>query len=118
MRLNRTARNEVQEIAENLPEIELEFIAAEVDARMNQHKTNPLMPALCAFLTKHYDYTAIEMFDEDDEQHEAAEAENVAGLDRCYKYAARMLASEAETLEKATDVYLLRKAEIEEALSK
>ncbi|MDQ0548201.1 RecT family recombinase [Pantoea agglomerans] len=47
----------------------------------------------------------------------AAEAENVAGLDRCYKYAARMLASEAETLEKATDVYLLRKAEIEEALS-
>jgi len=74
MRLNRTARNEVQEIAENLPEIELEFIAAEVDARMNQHKTNPLMPALCAFLTKHYDYTAIEMFDEDDEQHEAAEA--------------------------------------------
>lgn len=47
----------------------------------------------------------------------AAEAENVAVLDRCYKYAARMLASEAETLEKATDVYLLRKAEIEEALS-
>jgi len=48
----------------------------------------------------------------------AAEADNVAGLDRCYKYAARMLASEAETLEKATDVYLLRKAEIEEAHSK
>ena len=46
----------------------------------------------------------------------AAEAENVAGLDRCYKYAARMLASDAETLEKATDVYLLRKAEIEEAI--
>lgn len=48
----------------------------------------------------------------------SAEAEKVAGLDRCYKYAARMLASDAETLEKATDVYLLRKAEIEEALSK
>lgn len=47
----------------------------------------------------------------------AAEAESVAGLDRCYKYAARMLANEAETLEKATDVYLIRKAEIEEALS-
>ncbi|WP_434774111.1 RecT family recombinase [Pantoea agglomerans] len=46
----------------------------------------------------------------------AAEAENVAGLDRCYKYAARMLTSEAETLEKATDIYLLRKAEIEEAI--
>lgn len=74
MRLNRTARNEVQEIAENLPDSELECIAAEVDARMNRHKTNPLMPALCAFLTRHYDYPAIEMFDDDDEQHEAAEA--------------------------------------------
>lgn len=74
MRMNRSARHEVQDIADNLPESELEFIAAEVDARMNQHKTNPLMPALCAFLTKHYDYPAIEMFDEDDEQHESAEA--------------------------------------------
>jgi len=74
MRLNRIARHEVQEIADNLPESELELIAAEVDARMSQHKTNPLMPALRAFLTKHYDYPAIEMFDEDDEQHEAAEA--------------------------------------------
>ncbi|MGC1037574.1 hypothetical protein WKH27_02120 [Pantoea agglomerans] len=74
MRLNRIARQEVQNIAYSLPESELEFIAAEVDARMNQHKTNPLMPALCAFLTKHYDYPAIEIFDEDDEQHEAAEA--------------------------------------------
>lgn len=74
MRLNRTAQNEVQEIAENLPDSELECIAAEVDARMNGHKTNPLMPALCAFLTRHYDYPAIEMFDEDDDQHEAAEA--------------------------------------------
>jgi len=74
MRLNRIARHEVQEIADNLPESELELIAAEVDSRMSQHKTNPLMPALCDFLTKHYDYPAIEMFDEDDEQHEAAEA--------------------------------------------
>lgn len=73
MRLSRTARHEVQHIADSLPESELEFIAAEVDARMNQHKTNPLMPALCAFLTKHFDYPAIEMFDEDDEQHELAE---------------------------------------------
>lgn len=44
----------------------------------------------------------------------AAEAERVAGLDRCYKYAARMLASEAEMLEKATDVYLLHKEELNE----
>ncbi len=45
----------------------------------------------------------------------AAEAENIAGLDRCYKYAARMLANEADTLEKATDVYLLRKVELDKA---
>ncbi|NQS80590.1 RecT family recombinase [Pantoea agglomerans] len=45
----------------------------------------------------------------------SANADSVASLDRFYKYAARMLASEAYTLEKATDVYLLRKAEIEEA---
>ncbi|MCX2201135.1 RecT family recombinase [Pantoea agglomerans] len=47
----------------------------------------------------------------------SANVDSVASLDRFYKYAARMLASEAETLEKATDVYLLRKAEIEETLS-
>ncbi|MEN4974041.1 hypothetical protein ABEH62_09190 [Pantoea eucalypti] len=74
MRLSRTARNEVQDIADSLPDSELERIAAEVDGQMNRHKTNPLMPALCVFLTRHYDYPAIEMFDEDDEQHEAAEA--------------------------------------------
>ena len=45
----------------------------------------------------------------------AAEASSVAELDRCYKYAARMLANEPENLEKATDVYLLRKAELDEA---
>lgn len=45
----------------------------------------------------------------------SANADSVSSLDRFYKYAARMLASEAEILEKATDVYLLRKAEIEEA---
>ncbi|MFB4412734.1 RecT family recombinase [Pantoea sp. ANP04] len=48
----------------------------------------------------------------------SANADSVSSLDRFYKYAVRMLASEAETLEKATDVYLLRKAEIEEAFSK
>lgn len=73
MRLNRTARNEVQDIADGLPESDLELIAAEVDARMIQHNTNPLMPALCAFLTRHYDHPAIEMFDSDDGMHEAAE---------------------------------------------
>ena len=42
----------------------------------------------------------------------AAEADNAAALDRCYKYEARMLANEAENFEKATDVYLLRKVEL------
>lgn len=44
----------------------------------------------------------------------AINEKTVAGLDRCYKYAARMLADEADMLDKATDVYLLRKAEIDE----
>ncbi|QGY29801.1 RecT family recombinase [Pantoea cypripedii] len=44
----------------------------------------------------------------------AAGSESVAGLDKCYKYAAKMLVSEAEVLEKATEVYLFRKAELEE----
>lgn len=45
----------------------------------------------------------------------AADAEFLAGLDKCYKYAARVLANESAILEKATDVFLIRKAEIEEA---
>lgn len=44
----------------------------------------------------------------------AADAESLAGLDKCYKYAARVLANESAILEKATDVFLIRKAEIEE----
>lgn len=45
----------------------------------------------------------------------AASSETITGLDKCYKYAAKVLAENAELLEKATDVYLIRKAEIEEA---
>ncbi|WP_343463519.1 RecT family recombinase [Pantoea sp.] len=45
----------------------------------------------------------------------SANAESVPNLDRYYKYAAKVLAENTEHLEKATDVYLLRKAEIEEA---
>lgn len=44
----------------------------------------------------------------------ASGSESVDGLDKCYKYAAKMLANESELLEKATEVYLFRKAEIEE----
>jgi hypothetical protein len=44
----------------------------------------------------------------------ASGSESVAGLDKCYKYAAKMLANESEVLEKATEVYLFRKAELEE----
>lgn len=43
----------------------------------------------------------------------AINEKTVAGLDRCYRYAARMLANEADMLAKATDVYLLFKAEID-----
>lgn len=73
MRLSRTARQEVQHIASHLPDNELERISAEVDARMSQHKTNPLTPALCDYLARHYDRPAIELFGEDDDQHEAVE---------------------------------------------
>jgi len=45
----------------------------------------------------------------------ASNAESVAGLDKCYKYAAKVLADNVDLLEKATDVYLLRKAELDEA---
>jgi len=45
----------------------------------------------------------------------SASAESVPNLDRYYKYAAKVLAENAEHLEKATDVYLMRKAELDEA---
>lgn len=44
----------------------------------------------------------------------ATGSKEVSGLDKCYKYAAKMLANESEHLEKATEVYLFRKAELEE----
>ena len=73
MKLSWRAKQEVEEIMKNLSESDLERIGDEVDAMMDQHKINPLMTALCAFLSKHFDYPAIEMVDEDDEQYEAAE---------------------------------------------
>lgn len=45
----------------------------------------------------------------------SANADSVSSLDRFYKYAAKVLADNADHLEKATDVYLLRKAELDEA---
>jgi hypothetical protein len=47
----------------------------------------------------------------------AMNAETVSALARCYAYASKVLASTPELLEKATDVFLVRKAEIEEAAS-
>lgn len=73
MKLSWRAKQEVEEIMKNLSETDLERLGDEVDAMMDQHKINPLMTALCAFLPKHFDYPAIEMVDEDDEQYEAAE---------------------------------------------
>ena len=45
----------------------------------------------------------------------ASGAESLTSLDKFYKYAARVLAGTPAELDKATDVYLLRKAELEEA---
>lgn len=47
----------------------------------------------------------------------AMNAETVSALARCYAYASKVLAATPELLEKATDVFLVRKAEIEEAAS-
>lgn len=44
----------------------------------------------------------------------AMNAETVSALARCYAYASKVLTSDSELLEKATDVFLMRKAEIEE----
>ncbi|WP_210453090.1 hypothetical protein [Pantoea ananatis] len=74
MRFNIKAKREIQEIADNLPDYELERIGKEVDANMERHKINPLIAPACQFLTRFFDYPAIEMFDEDDEQHIEAEA--------------------------------------------
>jgi len=73
VKLSWRAKQEVEEIIKNLSEADLERIGEEVDAMMDQHKINPLMTALCSFLPKHFDYPAVEMVDEDDEQYEAAE---------------------------------------------
>lgn len=45
----------------------------------------------------------------------AGGAESLTSLDKFYKYAAKVLAGTPRELDKATDVYLLRKAELEEA---
>ncbi|NIG17478.1 recombinase RecT [Pantoea sp. Al-1710] len=45
----------------------------------------------------------------------SANADSVSSLDRFYKYAAKVLADSTGHLEKATDVYLIRKAELDEA---
>ena len=44
----------------------------------------------------------------------SANTDSVSSLDRYYKYAAKMLAESTEHLDKATDVYLIRKAELDE----
>lgn len=44
----------------------------------------------------------------------ASNASTIAELDKCYKYAARMLASDTELLNIATDVYQIRKEEMRE----
>ncbi|MGY3065934.1 hypothetical protein ACVWYR_001249 [Pantoea agglomerans] len=45
----------------------------------------------------------------------SANADSVPNFNRYYKYAVKVLAENAEHLEKATDVYLVRKAELDES---
>ncbi|MDF2784463.1 MAG: fii1 [Pantoea eucrina] len=47
----------------------------------------------------------------------ASGAESLTSLDKFYKYVAKVLAGTLAELDKATDDYLLRKAEIEEAIA-
>ena len=73
MKLNSKDKAEIQTIADSLPDSELEIIGARADEMMKQHKSNPLIAPACAFLTRHFDYPVIGMFDLDDKQEEAAE---------------------------------------------
>lgn len=48
----------------------------------------------------------------------ASKKQSVSDLAKCYAYASRVLASAPEHMEKATDVFLIRKAELDEEASK
>lgn len=65
---------EVQAIADNLPDDELDIIGARVDEMMEKHNSNPLLDPMCEFMQRHFERPTVDMFDMDDEAEEAAEA--------------------------------------------
>lgn len=65
---------EVQQIADSLPDEELEIIAARVDEIMVQRRISPIVAPACAFMLRHFDHEAMGMFDMDDDLEMAADA--------------------------------------------
>lgn len=65
---------EVQQIADSLPDEELEIIATRVDEIMAQHSISPIVAPACAFMLRHFDHEAMGMFDMDDGLEMAADA--------------------------------------------
>lgn len=69
IRLTQRDRQEVQSIADALPDDDLQEVAAYVDDWQSRHHVNPLMMAALAFLNQHYDRNAVAMLDHDDDWH-------------------------------------------------
>ncbi|RBO14313.1 hypothetical protein [Pantoea sp. 3_1284] len=65
---------EVQQIADSLPDEELEIIATRVDEIMAQRSISPIVAPACAFMLRHFDHEAMGMFDIDDDLEIAADA--------------------------------------------
>ena len=73
-RLHEKDGKEVQQIADSLPDEELEIIAARVDEIMAQRRISPIVTPACAFMLRHFDHEAMGMFDMDDDLEMAADA--------------------------------------------
>ncbi len=73
-RLHEKDGKEVQQIADSLPNEELEIIAARVDEIMAQRRISPIVASACAFMLRHFDHEAMGMFDMDDDLEMAADA--------------------------------------------
>lgn len=72
-RLHEKDGKEVQQIADSLPDEELEIIAARVDEIMAQRRISPIVAPACAFMLRHFDHEAMGMFDMDDDLEMAAD---------------------------------------------
>ncbi|AIX48876.1 hypothetical protein PSNIH1_00670 [Pantoea sp. PSNIH1] len=69
IRLTQRDREEVQSIADALPDSEQRDVADYVDDWQRRNHINPLMMAALAFLNQHYDGQAVAMLDHDDDWH-------------------------------------------------